>query len=364
LRAPTVDAAAALLVDEEENQVLFAKAPNAALPVASLTKLVSALVALQHVEPSHVVKVDRRAVLEKGEYGASSSLGLRTGERITVENLLYAMLLGSANDAALALAIDVSGSVPAFVREMNRWSRGHGLSGSRFASPTGLDDSGRSTADDLMSVVRLVQRSPLLSRMVSTRFREMPGSGKKTRRIQNRNVMLWLYPGATGMKTGSTLVAGYCLVVTANRDGRSLAVVVIGSPHEAFSTAGALLDHGFEGFDRHMFVKPGQDVGKIRIRGGAVHAAAGAALEALVPTADLDSVRLRLLANPAAAYPPIRGQRIGRLTVSLPGLRVGTVPLVAADVPAPDPPTNGSWWSRALRALVESIAQTIESFAS
>ena len=122
-RVPTVPAAAALLADLDTGQILYAKDPRAPRPIASVTKMMTALLTLETLPLDHVVRVDPRAVFDRDDFGASSTLGLRAGERISIENLLYALLLGSANDAADALAIAVDGSIPAFVRHMNDRAR-------------------------------------------------------------------------------------------------------------------------------------------------------------------------------------------------------------------------------------------------
>ncbi len=187
-------------------------------------------------------------MFHEGDYGSSSTLGLRAGERVSVRNLLYALLLGSANDAADALAIHVSGDRARFVTAMNRRAERLGMGETRFFSATGLDDRGRSTARDLLTLVRAADAEPAFRSIVATRFHEIPAPKGRDRRVQNRNALLWLYPGAVGTKTGFTAGADFCLIATAERDGRRLIAIVLGSPDEPFSAAATLLDHGFEGF--------------------------------------------------------------------------------------------------------------------
>ena len=122
-------------------------------------------------------------------------------------------------------------------------------------------------------------------------FAVLAGPGDGTRTIQNRNVLLWLYPGANGTKTGYTATARYCLIGTAVRNGRRLIAIVLGAPEDAFSDAASLLNYGFDAFSPHTFVREGDAVGELSIRGGVVPVVAGGTIAGLVPTASIDAVR-------------------------------------------------------------------------
>ena len=307
--------------------------------------------------------VDPRAVFDKGDYGASSTLGLVAGERITVENLLYAMLLGSDNDAAVALAIDIAGSEDAFVRLMNARADRMGMRRTDFRSVNGLDDRGRSTARDLLVLVRAAEATDGFDRITSTEVRSIPAPRGPPRRIQNRNALLWLYPGTFGTKTGSTALAGSCLIASANRAGRRLVAIVLDARGEAFSDAAALLNYGFEGFTEQTFAAVGADEGTLRIRGGDVPVVAATELTALVPTRSLGSVRRRAVASPHAAFPPAPGSRVGTLTLSIPGLTIGSVPLVVSTVPPP-PSSGGPWWARAAGSVGRALADAVRAAGS
>jgi serine-type D-Ala-D-Ala carboxypeptidase (penicillin-binding protein 5/6) len=356
---PTLVAPTALLADLDSGDVLVAKGAAVRRPIASVTKLMTALEVLQHAKLGEVVRVARDAIFGNKEYGASSTLGLRDGERQTVKDLLYGALLGSANDAARALAIHVAGSEEEFVRLMNKRARGLGMRETRFASATGLDDRGRSTAADLLVLVEAVLDRPGLAEIVGTRSREIPSPGGKVRTIQNRNVLLWLYPGATGMKTGSTAAAGWCLVATAQHEDRRLAAIVLGAPTEAFSDAAALLNYGFDGFTQRTLVTASKRIGSVRLRGGSVPVMAGESLDALVPTQDLQNVRFRFDVDPRAAFPPAVGDVVGSYRVVVAGIDVGTVPLEVAGIPEPADPGAEPWWVRAATAVAGAVGSVI-----
>jgi serine-type D-Ala-D-Ala carboxypeptidase (penicillin-binding protein 5/6) len=360
--APQVSAGSALLADLETGAVLFRKATDLRRPIASLTKIMTALLTFERTEPSDVVTVDPRAVFADDDYGASSTVGLRAGERLSVHDLLAALLLGSANDAAAALAIHVSGSEDGFVQLMNRRAARLGMRDTRFASPNGLDDAGYSTVADLLRLVRAADVVPGFDELTSSRFQSIPAPHGPDRRIQNRNALLWLYPGAFGTKTGSTAGAGFCVVGAAERDGRRLVAVVLGAPQEPFSDAASLLNYGFEGFSQRTFLHEGGDLGSVSIRGGTVPVVAGATLSALVPTSAIDLARIGLVVDPKAAFPPAPGERIGSVRVRVPGLTLGVVPLVVPAVPPP-PPASGPWWARAASAVGRSFADAVGAIA-
>ena len=359
---PRFDAPSAMLADLDDGQVMFAKASEMRRPIASLTKVMTALIVLERRDLEDVIEVTPAAIFDADDYGASSILGLRVGERRTVRELLGALMLQSANDAAVALAVEIGGTQQGFVDLMNRRARTLGLRRTEFFSPNGLDDRGRSTVGDLVALTRAAYAAPGFAEIVASRFRTIPAPRGRPRRVQNRNALLWLYPGALGAKTGFTAAAGYCLIATAERAGRRLIAVVLGDRNEAFSEAAALLDHGFEAFEEHTFVRAGQGIGTVAIRGGAVAVEAARAISALVPTAQLAAVREQVVVLADAEFPPARGERVGTLAVTIPGMPLGSSALIVAEVPPPPPTGDDPWWQRAAGTLGRSIGQALESF--
>jgi D-alanyl-D-alanine carboxypeptidase (penicillin-binding protein 5/6) len=357
---PRIGALSAVLADLDDGQVMFAKAPEIRRPIASLTKVMTALIVLDRLALDEVVVVSPDAVFEDDDFGASSTLGLRAGERRTVRELLDALMLQSANDAAVALAIEVSGSQQRFVELMNGRAHSLGLRDTVFFSPNGLDDRGRSTARDLLALTRAAASQPGFSRIVGSRFRTIPSPSGPPRRVQNRNALLWLYPGATGVKTGYTAGAGFCLIATAERDGRRLVAIVLGDRDEPFSDAAALLDHGFEGFRQETFVHAGEAIGTVAIRGGAVPVAAERAVTALVPTAELDRVRRQVVVSPEALFPPALGERVGAIKVTVPGVSLGSSPLLVSEVPPPPAAGDDPWWARAVDAVGDALGDAVD----
>lgn len=353
---PPVDAAAAVLADLDTGRVLFARNGNERRPIASLTKIMTALLVIEETTPTEIVTTSPNAAAGGGI--GISGLGLVAGERIRATELLYALLLQSANDAAVALAEHVGGSVERFVRQMNARAGELGLHRTRFASPNGLDDTGYSSARDLARLTRIAFGGRGFSSLVATRFHVVRSLDHEPRVVQNRNALLWLYPGAIGVKTGFTTSAGFCIVAAAEREGRRLLAVVLGESGEPFSGAAALLNYGFEGFEQRVLVRSDASLDAVRVAGREVTVTVGGSLERLVPV-DAPVTRAIVL-DDRVPYPPPIGSSIGVLRVSVGELVVGNLPLLVADVPPPPEPEPGSWWSRAAGAVLEAVGAVVD----
>jgi D-alanyl-D-alanine carboxypeptidase (penicillin-binding protein 5/6) len=355
---PEIRAASAVLMDLDTGQVLYSLDPAAKRPIASLTKIMTAYLVLSRTSPNDVVTVSPDAA--SGRIVGISGLGLVDGERLPVQQLLYALLLQSANDAAVALAEDVSGTVDAFVKTMNRTAANLGMTRTRFASPNGLDDAGYSTARDLATLTRAAYGRHAFGSIVATRFHTIPAPRGDPRIVQNRNALLWLYPGAIGVKTGFTSAAGFNVVAAADRGDQRLLAVVLGEPAEPFSDAAALLDYGFAAFDRRSLIEEGRDLGTVEVDGREVRVQAGASLDGLVPTEA--RVRRTIEVSPSVRFPPGRGQAIGSVILGVPGLTLGQVPLVVTDVESPPPLGDDlPWWARAAGTVVDAGGALVDA---
>jgi D-alanyl-D-alanine carboxypeptidase (penicillin-binding protein 5/6) len=199
---------------------------------------------------------------------------------------------------------------------------------------------------------------------VASRTHFVPAPEGPPRIIQNRNALLWLYPGALGVKTGFTSAAGFCMAAAADREDESLVAVVLGAPGEAFSDAAALLNFGFAAFERRTLVEPAEALGSVEIDGRQVAVAAGRGLDALVPVEAV--IGRELVLDPRVRYPPGLGQPVGSVVVSRSGGPVlGEVPLLVTGVPPPEPLADDeSWWSRALGAVLDAGAGLLEALVT
>lgn len=233
-----VHAEAALVVDAATGRVIWELHPHQKLPVASLTKLMTTLVVM-HSAPV----LDRAYPVTHGMLGVPGyTIGLRAGQRVTTRQMLAATLVASANDAADVLAVHRAGSVPAFVRLMNHWAHRLGLADTRYSNPSGIFDNGNhSSAWDVAQLSRLFLEVRELRSIVRSR---LYATGPTTGYV-SRNRLLWTYPGAIGIKTGSTAAAGVCLAAAATRHKRTLVAVILHARGNAFLSAARLLDFGF-----------------------------------------------------------------------------------------------------------------------
>ncbi len=264
---PTVSAQSAVLMEAESGDIVYQKQANTRLPMASTTKLMTALVALELASPTHIVKVAPEAVGVEG-----SSIYLTEGETLTLEQLLYALLLESANDAAAAIAIDLCGSIEAFAKEMNRKASSLGLTDTHFTNPHGLDDEEHyTTARELALIARSALENELLSTICATRKTTIPHAGTDSMRLLvNHNKLLRFYDGCIGMKTGFTKKSGRTLVSAAKRDGVTLIAVTLNAPDD-WNDHSEMLDYGFSQYRSQTLCEAGDLVYSLPIVGGKEH---------------------------------------------------------------------------------------------
>ncbi len=241
--APVIKARSAVLVDLDSGKTLYQLDPHGRHAPASLTKVVTALVALDHLRLDQTVMVP---VSINQLPWDSTRMGLRPGERLTVRELLDGLFLNSGNDAAITLS-DAAMPRATFVGLMNAKAATLGMADTHFANPIGLDDPAHytSSADLARASAELIRRFPDVAAIAATPSLTLPATATHhAYALYNLNELVRKYPGATGLKTGWTGHAGGCLIATATRDGRHLMVVLLASPR-IFEEAAALLDYGF-----------------------------------------------------------------------------------------------------------------------
>ena len=336
-QARALSAEKGIVLDANTGRVLFEKNADSQSLIASTTKIMTALVVCEHCNVLDRVRIPKEAVGIEG-----SSMYLRFGEVLTVQELLYGLMLHSGNDAAVALAIYCGGTVEGFAQLMNDKARLLGMKNSHFVNPNGLDAPGHySTARDLAVLAAYAMDNPIFRQTVSTKQVRIG-----ERYLTNHNKLLWRVEGADGVKTGYTKAAGRILVSSATREGRRLICVTINAPDD-WNDHAALLEQGFSGFIQKTLITEGQCLGTVEVAGGQTERVRLLAKEDfLFALAPGEKVTLQL-PGPGFVYGPVaRGQEAGYAHVLLDGAAVGKVALVYADTVELEPVPERSLWEK------------------
>lgn len=328
---PRIAASAAILMDAETGQVLYEKNADQRRPIASTTKIMTALIILEHGKPDMMCTASKHAAQTP-----QSSIWLQPGEHLRLGDLLAAILVKSANDACVAAAEAVAGSEAAFVELMNRRAQALGATNTHFVNPNGLyDPQHYSSARDLALISQVALRVPRFAELVRTKSAAIPWAGKDYERaLVNKNKLLSMMPGADGIKTGYVRESGQCLVASATRDRWQLIAVLLDSP-DLWEEAPALLEYGFHNFRALCFARRGEPALTVPVRGGA------RAQLRLVPSATLMLVLPRWsnrgytprveLTRSRIAAPVSAGEKMGRMVLTAGNRELTAVDLVAAE---------------------------------
>ncbi|MHB1419668.1 MAG: D-alanyl-D-alanine carboxypeptidase family protein [Bacillota bacterium] len=326
---PKLTAEAAVLMDARTGRVLWSNNKDVQLAPASTTKILTALISIEKGKLTDQVTTSDGATRVEG-----TKVYLQPGEKQTLEDLLYAMLLNSANDAAMAIAEHIGGNVEEFTRMMNEKARALGAVHSNFANPHGLTDSKHyTTAYDLALIARAAMKNETFRKIVATRDREWRPGDPKTQlvRLYNINKLLYRYSGITGVKPGYTSEAGQCLVASASREGQEFISVVLNSSGAAvWSDATELLDYGFDNYRSLELVGNSHAITKVDVEGVPLEIKTAGEFRFLMDKNLPIVPKQEVLLLPFK--PPVKlGQPVGELIFTLEGKQIGRVSLVAGN---------------------------------
>lgn len=327
-KGPDTQAVCAVLLEAGSGKVLYAKAAHERRPMASTTKVMTAIVVLEHCALSDIVTVTKDAYGTEG-----SSIYLELGEQMSVEDLLYGLMLASGNDAAVALAVHVAGSVEGFAELMNAKAREIGALNTNFVTPNGLpNDEHYTTAYDLALISAYALKNPAFQTVVGTTYHRT-ASGSMQRTFKNKNKLLWQYEGGIGLKTGYTKAAGRCLAFAAQRDGMQLVGVVLNCS-DMFNDAMRILDYGFDNYEMAKAVGAGDVIARARVAAGVKNVLELVAPEdIIVPVEKGAGVALqsRVVIDEGIRAPVSAGDRLGSLELYDGNKLIAVRPLVAKD---------------------------------
>ncbi|MBR0507162.1 MAG: D-alanyl-D-alanine carboxypeptidase [Clostridia bacterium] len=324
--AETVPAQAAYLIEANSGRVLFAQNENARLPMASTTKIMTALLAIESGRLDETVAVPAAAVGVEG-----SSMYLKEGETITLRDLVYGLMLTSGNDAAVTIAWVLDGGTEAFAARMNARAAELDLRDTHFVTPNGLHDPNHyTTARDLALLGAAALDNPVFAEIVSAKYRTTGGSVRHT--LKNKNRLLWEYEGGVGVKTGYTKKAGKCLVFAAERGGMKLVGALLNCP-SMWNTAKTMLDAAFSTYRARLFLSA-NTVFSIPVENGVKKALSAAPIRGILYPTEIDgdeAFEVRTAFEPARAAPVRAGDPVGTATLLLNGAAVVSVPIVATE---------------------------------
>ncbi len=344
---PAILAETAIVIDAKTGQVLYDKNMDEQREPASTTKVITALLALENLDINQTVTIDAETPFTEG-----SRVYLLEGENIRVEQLLYALLLESANDAAVALGKEISGSIPAFADRMNKKAAELGAKNTHFVNPNGLHEEGHlTTAYDLAMIAKEAMKNEEFRKLVTAYRYVIPATNKQdTRYLYNTNRLIYdektkvlvngaqraaKYEGSTGIKTGYTSHAGGCLVAGAIRGDTELISVVMKSTDEGrFADSIALLDYAFENYKSIKTMDAGTILGEIPVKQGTERKVQVVALEDVYATLPMEAsdsvVNTKIILDNKVRAPIAKGQKVGVVEIYEGDQLVGTVDAVTA----------------------------------
>ncbi len=328
-----LNAKSAVLMDAATGTVLYEQNPDEALPPASVTKIMTLLLVMEAVDSGKIALGDMVSVSEAAASMGGSQVYLEPGEKMSVEDMIKCVVISSANDAAYALAEHVFGSDEAFVNQMNLRAMQLGMTHTHFENTNGLDDTTENhtiSAHDIAIMSReLISHEKILE--YTTIWMDTIRDGAFT--LSNTNRLIRFYPGATGLKTGSTSRALFCISATAMRDGMHLIAVVMGSPTRDIRNAETkkLLDYGFANYA--LYTNEGGDAGALPVTGGIADSVRLQTKphSALLSKGKEKNVAVKINLPETAAAPIKAGDVIGKAEYSVDGQVIGTADICAVE---------------------------------
>ena len=327
-------AKSAILIEQSTGRILFAKNEHERLPPASITKVMSLLLVMQAIDNGRIKPEDKVTCSEHAASMGGSQIWLEPGEQMTVEELLRAATISSANDATVALGEHIAGSEEAFVQMMNQEAVRLGMADTNFVNASGLDAPDHLTsAHDIAIMSAELMKYPDIIKYTTTWMDSLRGGETQ---LVNTNRLVRFYEGATGLKTGTTNGAGSCLTATATRGGMSVVAVVMGCPtsDQRFAAARSLLDHAFANYTRAVPAPIDDQLQPVKVlRGvkGSITPTYQPPNGFVVDKTHKDNLQQQIELVENLEAPVEKGQKIGRVLVSVEGEMIGEYPLLAGE---------------------------------
>ncbi len=325
-----VSAKSAILIEAVSGRVLFEKNALEKMPMASTTKIMTAIIAIENCSINDTVVVGQNASGVEG-----SSIWLSVGEKMSLLDMLFGLMLASGNDAAIAIAEHVGQNVENFVTMMNQKAKDIGAYNTNFVNPNGLpDDNHYTTAYDLALISAYAMQLNVFREIVKTQYKTIPWEGHEWDRVvKNKNKILWNYDGGNGIKTGYTKQAGRCLCAAAERDGMQLVSVVLSAP-DMFGDCMSMLNSGFENFSYKKILEADEFIGSVDVlQGMEDNFKVFTGSDAYYPLTDEEYGKLekRIYIDKSVDAPVVKDQKVGYIDILLGENKIYTVALTAPE---------------------------------
>lgn len=323
-----------ILIEASTGKVLAENNADEQMPPASITKIMTMLLLMERIDSGEISLDDMVTTSEHANSMGGTQIWLEVGETMSVNDLLKATAVNSANDAAVALAEYIGGSEDAFVDMMNQRAAELGMVNTTFKNATGLDADGHvSTARDIAIMSQELLKHPLITDYTSIYMDSLRGG---TTELVNTNKMVRFYEGCNGLKTGTTDGAGSCLSASATRDGMTLIAVTMGSPtsKERFASARSLLDYGFANYSLFTPEISADELTPIPVKNGqknSVSVELGEQNSIVLPKGSLSKVEHEVILEPELQAPVVKGTQVGQIIFSIDGQSIAQLPILTSE---------------------------------
>lgn len=334
-----IDAKAGILIDASTGTILYEKNIHEALPPASVTKIMTMLLTMEALDGNKITLEDKVVISERASSMGGTQIYVEPGETKTVEDLMKAIAIRSANDASVAIAEYIAGSEEIFVEKMNNRAKELGMKDTYFVNTNGLPAEGHVTsAYDISLMSRELLKHVKVQKWLTTWMDtvEVGRGATSTQELVNTNKLIRTYEGANGIKTGSTAEAKYCLSASATRGNNTFIAVILAAPTSPirFSEAAKLLDYGFANFNTIKVVEKDASLGNIKVEKGKIseiNVTTDDSLNVLVKKGEESKVKKEIIIPQLIKAPVMKGEKIGEIIVTLEGQEMGKMDLVSAE---------------------------------
>lgn len=334
-----IDAKAGILIDASTGIILYEKNIHEALPPASVTKIMTMLLTMEALDSNKITLEDKVVISERASSMGGTQIYVEPGETKTVEDLMKAIAIRSANDASVAIAEYIAGSEEIFVEKMNNRAKELGMKDTYFVNTNGLPAEGHVTsAYDISLMSRELLKHVKVQKWLTTWMDtvEVGRGATSTQELVNTNKLIRTYEGANGIKTGSTAEAKYCLSASATRGNNTFIAVILAAPTSPirFSEAAKLLDYGFANFNTIKVVEKDASLGNVKVEKGKtseINVTTDDSLNVLVKKGEESKVKKEIIIPQLIKAPVMKGEKIGEIIVTLEGQEMGKMDLVSAE---------------------------------